>query len=155
MEDNVYEPPKASLTPEATSFEEEYGIVQVASTGKRFLNFLVDTVGYLVFSFGVGVFLALAGLFHVIENVPELLLNILLMSLYYFPQEATSGRTLGKLVTGTKAVSEDGGPLTAGQALGRTFSRFIPFDGLSFLFGSGFPVGWHDRIPGTKVISIR
>lgn len=155
METNIYEPPKADLTQKTGSFDDEYGIVRVASTGRRFLNLLIDYICYLVLSYGVGYFLSVTGLYGAVQNVPDIILGSLVMMLYYFPQEATSGRTLGKLVTGTRAVAADGSPLTVGQALGRTLCRFIPFDAISFLFGSGFPEGWHDRIPGTKVILIR
>jgi len=74
---------------------------------------------------------------------------------YYLPQEAFSGRTLGKLITGTKAVNQDGTELSFGQALGRTLCRFIPFEAFSFFGENGRPKGWHDRIPNTMVISVR
>ena len=74
---------------------------------------------------------------------------------YFVPQEASSGKTLGKLITGTKAVNEDGSKLTFGKAVGRTLCRFIPFEVFSFLGGQDRPKGWHDRIPKTIVVSTR
>ena len=47
----------------------------------------------------------------------------------------SGGRTIGKLLTGTMVVSEDGRPLTYPQVLGRTLSRFVPFEPFSF-FGN-------------------
>lgn len=157
MEENIYQPPKADLTPlTAPSFEERYGLtVRAASTGQRFMNMLTDFLGYLGFSVVVGLVLGLTGTVGILEHIPDLLLGVVMMTAYYFPQEAIWGRTLGKLVTGTKAVAADGGPLTIGKALGRTLCRFIPFEAFSFLFGDGFPEGLHDTIPGTKVISLR
>jgi hypothetical protein len=38
------------------------------------------------------------------------------------------------------------------QILGRTFSRFVPFEPFSFL-GSGH--GWHDRWSDTRVVRTR
>jgi hypothetical protein len=81
--------------------------------------------------------------------------GIIISFLYYLPQEAFSGRTLGKMITGTRAVNEDGTKLTFGRALGRTLCRYIPFEAFSFLGGNGRPRGWHDRISRTKVISIK
>ena len=40
---------------------------------------------------------------------------------------------------------------TYGQILGRTFSRFVPFEAFSFLPS---PVGWHDRWSGTRVVRV-
>jgi uncharacterized RDD family membrane protein YckC len=99
--------------------------------------------------------LALIGLGDVIEEMNDYLLGFIILLIYYVPQEAFSGRTLGKMITGTKAVNEDGSKLTFGKVLGRTLCRFIPFEAFSFLGGQNKPKGWHDRIPKTKVISIR
>ena len=72
---------------------------------------------------------------------------------YYVILEGMTGRTLGKLITGTKVVNERGEPPSFGQILGRTFSRFIPFEVFSFLAEDGR--GWHDSVPGTYVGSTR
>jgi uncharacterized RDD family membrane protein YckC len=85
----------------------------------------------------------------------EYLLGVIIFLTYFVPQEAFFGRTLGKLVTGTKVVNEDGSKLTFGKAVARTLCRFIPFEAFSFLGGHDRPKGWHDTIPKTKVISIK
>ena len=72
------------------------------------------------------------------------------MLIYYVPQEAFWGRTIGKLITGTRVVSEDGGPASFGQVVGRTFARMIPFEPFSF-FGSTAS-GWHDSLSHTRVV---
>ena len=127
----------------------------IASTGQRLGNMFLDLVFFFVFAFVFGIVLALIGLGDVIEGMNDTLLGSIILLIYYVPQEAFSGRTLGKLITGTEAVNEDGTKLTFGKALGRTLCRFIPFDAFSFLGGKGRPKGWHDRIPKTKVISTR
>ena len=90
-----------------------------------------------------------------LQGLIENMVALIILLIYYVPQEAFSGRTLGKLITRTKAVNEDGTKLTFGKALGRTLCRVIPFDAFSFLGGQGRPKGWHDRIPKTKVILTR
>jgi uncharacterized RDD family membrane protein YckC len=43
------------------------------------------------------------------------------------------GRTLGKMITGTKAVNADGSTISFSTALGRGFSRIVPFEPFSAL----------------------
>jgi uncharacterized RDD family membrane protein YckC len=68
--------------------------------------------------------------------------------------EVAFGATVGKLITGTRVVSADGGSARAGQVIGRTFARIIPFEPLSFLVGDT-TTGWHDSLSGTKVVDTR
>jgi hypothetical protein len=67
--------------------------------------------------------------------------------------EALFGRTLGKLVTRTRVVSESGAPATFWQLLMRTLYRLMPFEGFSFL-ATRRP-GWHDRWSKTRVVLTR
>ena len=127
----------------------------LASTGQRLGNMFLDFIFYMIFAFAFGLFLGFFGLVSVIEGMNEYLLGAIILFIYFVPQEAFSGRTLGKLITGTKAVNEDGSNLTFGKAVGRTVCRCIPFEPFSFLGWQGRPKGWHDRIPRTKVISLR
>ena len=72
---------------------------------------------------------------------------------YYVIMEATTGKTIGKMVTKTRVVNASGGKASFGQVFGRTLCRFIPFEFISFFFGdSKRPTGWHDSIPGTQVV---
>ena len=137
------------------SFEEVSAPMVLASRGQRFATMVLDLIFYYIFSFILGVVLHLIGLGDLIQNMNDYLLGIVIILIYYVSQEAFSGRTLGKLITGTKAVKEDGTELSFGQALGRTLCRFIPFEAFSFFGGNGGPRGWHDKIPKTKVISVR
>lgn len=130
-------------------------LLQLASQGQRFGNLLADYFFLFIFAIFFRAALAFLGFGEMLQNTNEYLLWLIISCLYYIPQEAHSGRTLGKLITGTKAVSEDGSELTFGQAVGRTLCRFIPFEAFSFLGGDGKPRGWHDTIPKTKVISVR
>ena len=133
-------------------------IVQ-ASTGKRFANYLIDLVLFYVIFFVI--------LFGIIVGNPEAadtleddsvgtdlmfrLLGIVLFGLYMFLQELIfKGKSLGKLITGTRAVNEDGTPITPTTALLRGLSRMVPFEPFSALGSPSHP--WHDKWTKTYVI---
>jgi uncharacterized RDD family membrane protein YckC len=157
-----YEPPRSRTEHDAPreSLDVE---LRIASTGQRFVNLILDSLFLYAASaalfFLAGLLLAATGYgaeyARAIEQVPDLLLGVLISFLYYVPQEAFGGRTLAKLITGTRVVCEDGSPVTLGKVLGRTASRMIPFEPFSFLGGGGRPVGLHDRLPKTRVITTR
>ncbi|HEY4334693.1 MAG TPA: RDD family protein, partial [Puia sp.] len=60
------------------------------------------------------------------------------------------GKTLGKLITGTRAVNEDGSFITFKTALLRSLSRMVPFEPFSAFGDPSYP--WHDRWTRTYVI---
>jgi len=128
--------------------------LNIAGTGRRFANFLLDTLFFYAFAFAIGVVIALLGLDSIFETVNDFIFGIILVFLYYVPQEATNGRTLAKWITKTKVVSANGDPISLGQAAGRTACRFIPFEPFSFLSDGPKPHGWHDSIPKTYVVSL-
>ncbi len=125
----------------------------LASAGKRFANYIIDMIAIIVFYFAVIVFFGVMGGIDEGALVGMQLLIYPLMILYYAIFEASSGKTLGKLITGTKVVNMEGKNISFGQALGRSVSRFIPFEAFSF-FGSQ-AIGWHDSLPNTRVINDR
>jgi len=129
--------------------------MMLASTAQRFGTMVLDMIFYIILSFFCGIFLAIIGMGDLLMQMNEHLIGAIIMLIYYVPQEALFGRTLGKLITGTKAVNEDGSKLTIGQAIGRTLCRFIPFEAFSFLGGKGRPRGWHDSIAKSIVITLR
>jgi uncharacterized RDD family membrane protein YckC len=71
---------------------------------------------------------------------------------YSICEKAFKGYTLGKLITGTRAIRDDGEELTFKDAFLRSLSRLVPFEALSIWFGSGL---WHDTWTKTKVIKVR
>jgi uncharacterized RDD family membrane protein YckC len=125
----------------------------LASPGKRFLNYLVDMIVYYVIMFVLGIALALTQSSLIYEN--RIWINVLafiILLVYYFVCEAfLNGRTIGKFVTGTKAVNEDGTEITTKTALLRTLCRLVPFEPFS-AFG-GHP--WHDKWTKTYVIDVK
>ena len=141
-EPTPYAPPASMLSEPVPDTE------RIASRGQRFANLLVD---YVAFVF-IGM---IAGVAHGPVSLGYSILESTLISFsYYVVFEGLSGRTPGKLVTGTRVVAADGGPPSWGQILGRTLARSIPFEAISFLFGTPV-VGWHDALSGTRVIRIR
>lgn len=144
--------------------DEEIIQYEEASNGQRFLNYIID---YLVMTFGVdlltGYLLGLLlnavsreaayTLFAENEVAASLLLGILNFLIYYtFCEKIFRGYTLGKLVTGTRVIREDGQELLFSDAFLRSLSRLVPFEPLSIWFGNGM---WHDTWTKTQVIKTR
>jgi uncharacterized RDD family membrane protein YckC len=91
------------------------------------------------------------------ENVLQIVgffVGLILTVAYYVVAEAAFQRTIAKLLTGTMVINSTGGRPSFGQIVGRSFARLIPFEAFSFL-GGRQPVGWHDSLSGTRVVSTR
>nr|WP_321235128.1 RDD family protein [uncultured Psychroserpens sp.] len=73
-----------------------------------------------------------------------------IMFAYYFLFEMTTSQTFGKMITKTKVVSKDGSKPQFLRIFIRSLSRLIPFDMLSYLFGS--EIGMHDVVSRTKLV---
>lgn len=145
--------------------EEDLNQYQEASTGQRFLNLLIDV---LVMRFGLSLITTeLVG--QVLVNYfPEFTMRLLykgfeyylaiyivgfvnVVSYYTICEGLFRGHTLGKLVTGTKAIRENGDPLRFTDALLRSLCRLVPFEWFS---GFGYRP-WHDKWTRTIVIKTR
>ncbi|WP_437859494.1 RDD family protein [Sorangium sp. So ce363] len=150
---NPYEAPKAdapaALQPEARSR------LRLASGGRRFVNLIVDYAGMLLFTFIVGGIFGLIAGTEALEQINDTLLSLVMMFAYYVSMEAIFGATLGKLVTGTRVVMEDGSRAGVGRIAIRTLCRFIPFEAFTFLKRGDAPVGLHDGLSKTRVILVR
>jgi uncharacterized RDD family membrane protein YckC len=134
---------------------------RVASGGKRFANYLLDTVFLMVFGSVVGVtigiVLAVASPESLLEPAKENKLldyvaGFILSMLYYAILESASGRTVAKFITKTKVVNEKGEKPDFSTILVRSLCRFIPFEALSFLDSDHS--GWHDKLSKTKVVEV-
>lgn len=129
-----------------------------AEAGKRLANFLIDLVVFYLLFFLLGIFLAIVAPSWV-ENIDDSsgfglidrLISLVIYALYMGLVEGiTKGKSLGKLITGTRAVKLDGSPIGWGEAFGRGFSRAVPFCAFSAL-GSP-PNPWQDSWTSTMVI---
>ncbi len=125
------------------------GVTIPASRGQRSGNFILD----FAFIYVLAVLLVFSWPEFFTEDANGYAVSVVLYIIYYLPQEAVWGRTIGKHITGTKAVNQDGTELTFRSAVGRTLCRFIPFEVLSFV--GRRPRGWHDSFSKTMVISLR
>ena len=136
----------------------------LAGKGKRFANYFLDQIGYVAFSamigLGLGVLAELTGLPQFtswLENdIPafDTLFGFAVYFIYYVLMEYyTGGKTLGKYLTGTRAIRLDGQSLTLKDATLRSLIRCIPFEPFSFLGDS--TRGWHDRWTDTWVVDER
>ena len=148
--------------------EEDLLHFQYASTGQRFVNFLIDNVfmnyglsyitgaavGYLLGTLFPDFTVAL---FSDMESAGVMLFGVILaffnhIIYYSFCEKVFRGYTLGKLISGTRAIRTDGAELTFSDAILRSLSRLVPFEALSIWFGDGL---WHDRWTKTMVIKSR
>ncbi|MNT53298.1 RDD family protein [compost metagenome] len=131
----------------------------MATQGQRFLNYVIDLIVQYVIIFVLGfIFSVLSlltgytGIMDWIGSMGDLegyLVFFFVVILYYTLFESLCSRTIGKYITKTIVVNEDGSKPDSQIILKRTLCRLIPFDGLSFL-GSGR--GWHDSISDTYVV---
>ncbi|MBI3463822.1 MAG: RDD family protein [Planctomycetes bacterium] len=162
--------PYASPTGAATDslWPMEPGELPLASQGKRFLNFVIDTVITSFLSMFVGIVIGVAYAVSAVSSGTAIgpddeaslesmsfLINLGVIFGYFAITEGLFQRSLAKFITGTRVVTADGGRPSFGQILGRSLARFIPFEPFSFFGGKGFPVGWHDSLSGTRVVQRR
>ncbi len=123
----------------------------LASNGLRFANMLIDQIAIYVLIIVFGAFVEVVASDLSEEYAAFLgLMTIFLPIGYYWAFESLTGKTLAKFVTRTRIVKLDGSHPTAINVLGRTLSRYIPFDAFSFLGQEG--KGWHDSVPKIYVI---
>ena len=164
MEEAIQNQPIASDLSSQLITEIQY---EPATRWQRFFNFLIDN---LLMRFGltfltgtaIGAFLGIVAPEYILRlsegdaNTIDLyLLSYLVwvvnVILYYtICEKGFKGYTLGKLITGTRAIREDGGELTVKDALLRSLSRLVPFEAFS---GFGYP--WHDTWTKTAVVKSR
>lgn len=142
--------------------DNEYQLVQ-ASGGKRFANYIIDVIVFYALLIGSGFIIGWLNP-TAFDSIPEddslgyslldRLLGLVLYGLYMFAVEALfKGKSLGKLITGTRAVNEDGSNISAKTALLRGLSRAVPFNAFSALGTPAYP--WHDKWTNSYVIDER
>lgn len=132
-------------------------IYEYASVGQRIANYLIDLVAFYLLVSLAGIFI---GLYYVSTGealnqesggfvAVTYLVSFALFFIYYTLFEGSKGKTLGKLITKTRVVREDGEPMTYGKAFVRTLSRLVPFEAFSVFFGIKM---WHDSWTKTMVV---
>lgn len=132
-----------------------------ASQGTRLANYILDLIALMIINFSLSLISIVlykltsnSFFFYFYNNdsiLWEYIMGTIVSFMYYFLWENFSGgRTLGKYITNTKAVSIDGTTPTTTQTLYRSLCRIVPFNALSFLGQNG----WHDSWTETRVINI-
>jgi len=130
-----------------------------ASKGQRFLNVIIDRflftgfiyalmilVAFLVYNFTTNTlwldefFIELEGLSRIMDHVYT---GIIFTIFYSLSEILLKGRTIGKYITKTMVVMEDGSKAKPADIVIRSLCRLIPFNGFSFLGDDAR--GWHDR----------
>ncbi len=134
----------------------------IAERSKRFFNLLIDTILFYIF------FIAMAVVFALLDNVfassytvemldaPILgrIISVIIYFIFFFLMEwALKGRTIGKYITNTKTVMEDGSRLTLSAILKKSGSRLVPFEAFSFFGSDGR--GIHDKWSDTVVVDLK
>ena len=119
----------------------------LAKKGIRFANYLIDLTITTAISTGLLIPIMESG---GMEGILPNLMGYIVSFTYYFIMEGVTGKTVGKYVTKTRVVTEDGEKPSMLNIVGRSLSRWIPFDAFSYLGSKS--IGWHDSIPKCRVI---
>ncbi len=132
----------------------------LVSSGTRFLHYLIDLASFVIVLIMFGVVLGIltsvfgmTGLGAWIAGLGDIGWNIIAITIsiiYYTVMEGLFGRSVGKFITGSIVVDENGEKPDFGTIFKRSLCRLIPFDAFTFLGGSR---GWHDSISDTYVVS--
>jgi uncharacterized RDD family membrane protein YckC len=136
--------------------------LQFATYEQRFFNALIDIIVYYVICRVLSHVLGMCFVLFNMNDVLQLMyddskagvwfrfaLSCSFFFIIYTCIEAVfKGMTLGKLITKTRAVKEDGNFISLKQAALRSLSRMVPFEFLSVLTGNL----WHDKWSKTYVI---
>ena len=127
-----------------------------ASKFKRLFNLVVDYCFVFVLLIVVFFVLILAGAEEWVptrehsEELTRQVISVGALFIYYVITEYFwSGKSLGKFITRTKVIMQNGDSPNLKAVLYRAFTRFIPFEFLSLLVDNQT---WHDRLSGTIVI---
>lgn len=117
--------------------------VQVVSSGKRLIHFLVDY--YIVYAGFLFLLLSINGYF------PPLLRALLPFTYgaHFLIGELYQQKTIGKLLTGSIVINEYAEPPDLKTVFLRSIIRLVPFEPFSFF---GYDRGWHDKWTNTYVV---
>jgi uncharacterized RDD family membrane protein YckC len=139
--------------------QKEVNYVDPVSWGIRFVNYLIDQIAIGILFNGIEYIVSLNsngnyGNDAILQgNMSVVWFRILwsfvaTLAYYTIFETATQGRTLGKILTNTIAITQDGSPFTFKHAFLRSLCRFVPFEPFS-AFGY---MPWHDRWTKTVVV---
>lgn len=107
----------------------------------RLTNFLVDIFIIYIVAIIIDILLILGDIYF--SSVYAV------MFLYYLGLETYNGQTIGKRLTKTRVVNNNGTRPNFLKIFIRTVSRFFLLDAISYMFG--FERGFHDQISSTTL----
>lgn len=135
----------------------------MASHGKRIANYLIDLVMVQISVFLFGIVLGILALLfdttafidwlRTMNPFQSLALWVLFVITYFGLFESLTQRTVGKYITGTMVVMEDGTTPEPRVSFLKALCRLIPFEQFTF-FGTP-PNGLHDRLTKTLVVNVK
>jgi len=138
----------------------------LASKSKRFANYVIDRIVFYGIIIVLGILAVLIAsllgsesvlnFLDSLENVNSLvdrLITTIIFIILYMIIEGLTQRTVGKLITRTKVVMENGEKPPFETIVVRSLCRMIPFNAFSFL--GSIPRGWHDTISKTFVVDVQ
>lgn len=137
-----------------------------AKKSNRLANYFIDKLVFYAIIFGLS--FIIGTLFYMLSNditviddfysdldnmdplMDKLLTAIIFIVFYMITEILLKGKTIGKYITKTKVVMEDGSNPKPSDIVLRSLCRLIPFDAFSFLGSEGR--GWHDSVSNTYVV---
>jgi len=129
----------------------------------EFVNYVIDLLSFYVFMYffsyvlvviSYDIALLIYGQSDDEFNIAGRLLLLLFYGMYMgFIEAIFGGRSLGKLITGTIAVNQDGTRINVQTALKRGLFRAVPFNVFSALGTPCYP--WHDRWSKSYVVNAK
>jgi uncharacterized RDD family membrane protein YckC len=132
----------------------------LATQQQRFANYLVDLlVQYILVTILTLLIAIVSNYFETyslvfwIENAGRLeqyFIGAIVALFYYSISEIFLSKSIGKFITKTIVVDENGNKVCPEIILKRTLCRLIPFEHFSFFSGNNR--GWHDTISNTFVV---
>lgn len=152
--DNPYQASHAALVDNTVLWD-----VDAASKWRRFFNWLIDrlVIYGLVFAGMVAAALVFGDRVLAwaenIDTLTDFAITYATTFLYYTFFEGLFGFSVGKLITNTRVVDEQGNRLSFGRAALRSLCRLIPFDAVSLLLSDDdVRRAWHDSLAKSYVI---
>ena len=124
-----------------------YELVAYSTGGQRLLHYIIDSIHFNAINFSWMLFYEPEDYNSPLSVTLNLTNTIVNFILFYFIAELLFRRTLGKILTNTCVVATHG-KMGPARILGRSLSRVIPLDVLSFLWNGN----WHDKVSHTTVV---
>ncbi|NOQ74802.1 MAG: hypothetical protein GQ574_22500 [Crocinitomix sp.] len=122
--------------------------LNLANQAPRFANLSIDSLVIMI----LHVFIS--GVFYQFQNgnLIDTILLISILLVYYTLREFFMGKTIDKLFTKTKVVTDKGLRPDFAQCVQRSLSRLMLIEVFSYI--PEYPIGWHDKWAKTRVVKV-